>query len=80
MGKEDKFGCAMSDYEYVQSWKKDLYSRLNDVKIEALDLSQKAEKAMKKLMNIQVKNDMENFIQEIIDIDDDLYRISVNKL
>ena len=84
MEKEYKFGCVMDDGEYVQSCKKDLYGRLNDIKIEALDLSQKAEKAMKKLMKklmkIQTKNDMKNFMQEIIDIDDDLYRISVNKL
>lgn len=80
MGKEYKFGCVMNDDEYVQSCKQDLYGRLNDIKIESLDLSQKAEKAMNKLMKIQTKNDMENFMQEIIDIDDDLYRVSVDKL
>ena len=72
--------CVMNDEEYVNTWKKDLYGRLNDVKIEALDLSQRAEKAMNKLMRIQTKNDMENFIQEIVDIDADLYRVSVDKL
>lgn len=51
MGKEYK----LMDDEYVQSCKKDLYGRLNDIKIEALDLSQKAEKAINKLMKIQTK-------------------------
>lgn len=80
MEKEYIFGCVINDDEYVQNWKKDLYGRLNDIKIEALDLSQRAEKAANKLMQIQTKNDMENFLQGIIEIDDDLYRISVDKL
>lgn len=70
----------MNDDECIRSWKQDLCGRLNDIKIEALELSQRSEKAMNKLMQIKTKNDMENFLQGIVGIDDDLYRISVDKL
>lgn len=70
----------MNDDECIWSWKQDLCGRLNDIKNEALELSQRSEKAMNKLMQIKTKNDMENFLQGIIGIDDDLYRISVDKL